>query len=666
MMRIDQATHDVSSHVHAKPAPRRAIAVPLSRTRPPLEIWASLAWAALLAAVAVAALAMLPARRAAAADAPAASAKEQQLLAVLTGDADEATKAITCKQLAIVGSSHSVDALEALLPNERLASWARIALEAIPGPEASAALRRSTAILRGRELIGVINTLGVRQDDAAVPLLLTRLSGGDDEIAAAAAAALGRIGGAAAVAGLEARLISTNEKCRDAAAEACVVAGESLLAEGKAGEAAALAAAVRQAEVSEQRKAEALRLAILAGGADGLALLTESFWEPSRRLFAMAVTTARSLPRGDAGLAADQAVVDGIEGLLAGKGPDARAGVLLDVLAQRSSKQAVPLVLRLVAEAPQPVRVAAIEAAGRLGDVSVLEPLLAAVADSDAEVAAAARGGLISLSGDEIDAALIERLQSESPAVLAAVVEAIGARRLDAGNELLPLADHGEEPVRIAVLRSLGSVGDLDAMEVIIARVRSPGSSAEAEAAKLALLEAAVRMPDREGCAERIAAALAKADEAAEADIVLLETLAAVGGPAALATINKAASSGVRSLEDASTRLLGTWMTADAAPVLLELATAREGAFRGRALRGYLRIARQFTMPDDQRAAMCRAALAVASNDDERKLVVEILPRNPSQSMLDVAREAETMPGVAEAAKAAATAITAALAKKAG
>ncbi|MDA0818560.1 MAG: PBS lyase, partial [Planctomycetota bacterium] len=186
------------------------------------------------------------------------------------------------------------------------------------------------------------------------------------------------------------------------------------------------------------------------------------------------------------------------------------------------------------------------------------------------------------------------------------------------------------------------------------------------EAAKLALLEAAVRMPDREGCAERIAAALAKADEAAEADIVLLETLAAVGGPAALATINQAASSGVRSLEDASTRLLGTWMTADAAPVLLELATAREGAFRGRALRGYLRIARQFTMPDDQRAAMCRAALAVAANDDERKLVVEILPRNPSQAMLDVAREAETMPGVAEAAKAAATAITAALAKKAG
>ena len=34
--------------------------------------------------------------------------------------------------------------------------------------------------------------------------------------------------------------------------------------------------------------------------------------------------------------------------------------------------------------------------------------------------------------------------------------------------------------------------------------------------------------------------------------------------------------------------------------------------------------------------------------------------------MLDVAREAETMPGVAEAEKAAATAITAALAKKAG
>jgi HEAT repeat protein len=648
--------------------PPKAIAVPIpmpfSRAELPQPgdsaqpgLARSFAWAVLLAIAWLGLVSVLPAAE--------PSAKERDLVAVLTSDAGEAEKAITCKQLAIYGSAHSVEALERLLPNERLASWARIALEAIPGPEASAALRRSTAVLRGRELIGVINTLGVRADADAVPLLLTRLSGSDDDVAEAAAAALGRIGGAAAVAGLESHLISDNENRRNAVAEACVVAGEALLDAGNASEAAALAAAVRKAEISEQREAEALRLAIRAGGSEGMALLTGSFWEPSQRLFAMAVITARSMPTGDDGSSVDAALTAGIEGLLAGKGPDNRAAILLDVVGQRGSSSALPLVLRLAADSPQSVRLAAIDAAGRLGDASVLEPLLVAVGDDDAEISAAARAAVTGLSGDAIDAALIEKLKSDNQAELIAVVEAIGTRRLNAGNQLVPLVAHADESVRVAVLRSLGSVADLDSMEVIITRVREPSSEAEGEAAKLALLEAAVRMPDRDRCAERIAAALADAKEAAAADIVLLETLAAVGGSKALATVQTAASSGASELEDASTRLLGTWMTADAAPVLLELASS-DNAFRGRALRGYLRIARQFTMPDDQRADMCRAALKAAANDDERKLVVEILPRNPSQAMLTVAREAAAMPGLAESAKAAAAAIEEKLAAKAG
>jgi HEAT repeat protein len=644
---------------HERP---RAIAVPLSREKATIGFKSSLALAVLLA-IASACLVML-----APAAAPAAepSAREKELLAVLTGDADEASKAITCKQLAISGSAASVDALEALLPNERLASWARIALEAIPGPEASAALRRSTAILRGRELIGVINSLGVREDADAVALLLTRLSGEDDDVAEAAAAALGRIGGAAAVAGLESRLIAEDEDRRNAVAEACVVAGEGLLADGKAAEAAAIAAAVREADVSEQRKAEALRLAILAGGEQGLALLTESFYEPSRRLFAMAVTCARSMPRGEDGRGVDDALVAGIEGLLGGKGPDTRATVLLNVVGERGSPATLPLVLRLITDAPPSVRIAAIEAAGRLGDASVLEPLLTAVTSTDETVAAAARTALTELSGEAIDAAFIERLTSDNPAVLVAVVEAIGARRLDAGGMLIPLVDHSEEPVRIAVLRSLGSVANLDDITVLITGVQKPKSEAEREAARLALLEAAVRMPDREGCAAKIASAIGAAKEAADSDVVLLETLAAVGGTRALSAVETAAASGARTLEDAATRLLGTWMTADAAPVLLKLAKASDGAFRGRALRGYLRIARQFTMPDAERASMCREALAAAANDEERTMVVEILPRNASKAMLEVAREAEKLPGTAEAAKAAAAAIEEKLAAKAG
>src|SRR5215207_2277378 len=62
--------------------------------------------------------------------------KEKELLAVLRSDAPSAEKAIACKKLAIDGSGAAAPDLAKLLSDPQLASWARIALEAIPGPEA--------------------------------------------------------------------------------------------------------------------------------------------------------------------------------------------------------------------------------------------------------------------------------------------------------------------------------------------------------------------------------------------------------------------------------------------------------------------------------------------------------------------------------------------------
>ncbi len=67
--------------------------------------------------------------------------KEKELIGVLqTSPPPE--KAIACKKLAIYGSKAAVPELAKLLTDAELASWARIALEAIPDPAADEALRR--------------------------------------------------------------------------------------------------------------------------------------------------------------------------------------------------------------------------------------------------------------------------------------------------------------------------------------------------------------------------------------------------------------------------------------------------------------------------------------------------------------------------------------------
>jgi hypothetical protein len=103
-------------------------------------------------------------------------------------------------------------------------------------------------------------------------------------------------------------------------------------------------------------------------------------------------------------------------------------------------------------------------------------------------------------------------------------------------------------------------------------------------------------------------------------------------------------------------------MTIDAAPALLDLAkTAPGDKYRVRALRGYIRIARQFVMPEAPRAEMCKNALDTATRPDEQKLVLQILARYPNAETFKVAAKAAQIPALKEDATMAALAIAAKL-----
>ncbi|MCE9632055.1 MAG: hypothetical protein K8S94_15245 [Planctomycetia bacterium] len=599
-----------------------------------------------------------------------ASGRERELLAVLRSETPESEKAITCKLLAIHGSAAAVGDLAALLGNERLSSWARIALEAIPGPEADAALRTATESLAGLELVGVINSIGVRSDAAAVGLLEKRLADADAGVAAAAAAALGRIGTPEAAAILS-RALAAGVPDRDAVAQACVVAAERLLAADKQAEAVALANAVWVAEVSEQRRAEGARFAILARGEEGIPMLVELLRSPAKRLFNMGLFTAREVGvqgRPDAALAeaVDLALVREVVAAPATPPAAERAMLVIDALAERNKagagKAVQSAILDAAAAGAKPVRLAAIRALGGVGDAAVVPRLLAIAADPDPECATAARDAIGVLPGDAVDREITTRLATADAKALPTLVGLVGDRRIAVVTEIIPLVDHADAGVRLAAIAALGSIVDLPNLDVLVKKAAAPRDETEAVAATAALREAAVRMADRDACAEKIAASATGARQT-----VLLDLLGDVGGTRALAAVNAAAKSGDEAIQDTATRLLGKWMTADAAPVLLELATTdAAGTFRGRCFKGYVRIARQFVLPDDERAGMCRKALAATQDPAARKSVIEILVRYPSAATLAVAKEAVAMQDVEAEAKAAVASIEAKLAKPAG
>src|SRR5258706_7645289 len=157
--------------------------------------------------------------------------KQRQLIAILKSDAKPAEKAVACKRLAVYGTKDAVPALAPLLADERLASWARIALEAIPGSAPDAALLTAAGKLQGKLLVGTINSIGVRRDAGAVGMLTGKLKDADVEVACAAAVALGHIGGAKAFKTLMQFLTASPPETRSAVAQGCILCGEGFLAQ---------------------------------------------------------------------------------------------------------------------------------------------------------------------------------------------------------------------------------------------------------------------------------------------------------------------------------------------------------------------------------------------------------------------------------------------------
>ena len=332
------------------------------------------------------------------------------------------------------------------------------------------------------------------------------------------------------------------------------------------------------------------------------------------------------------------------------KAPAERQGLLILALADRHEPRVLPAVLKAAQSGDGQLRILAFRALKRVGDASCVPALLDAVATGGAEVSQAAVETLESLQGKSVDDQLAAKLPDAKGKMRMVLIELTGRRRATAAAPALWLAaDDADPAVRAAAVASLGAVVETADLPKLIARIGTTKDDREAAALDKALRAVCLRAKDRQSVAAQLAAALATADGPAKARI--LETLNVVGGATSLKAIAEAARSSDEELRDTAFRVLGQWKSVDAAPILLELHNAvSDQRLKVRAIRAYIRIARQLDMPADQRAAMCRTALETAHRDEDKRLVLEILLRYPNEEMQAIALEAAKVPALKEEA----------------
>ncbi|MEE8450893.1 MAG: DUF1080 domain-containing protein [Thermoguttaceae bacterium] len=548
-----------------------------------------------------------------------------ELVGVLTSDASVFDKAKACQRLSIVGDESAVPMLARLLGDEKLSNYARCALEGIPGPAPDAALRGALSRFEGERLIGVLGSIGVRRDAKAIDSVAKLLDSDDRATAEAAARTLGYIGTLESARVLRGE-VSEITLLRPAVANACLICARCLTEQGETEQAVSLCDAVGEADVPEHVALAASYDAILALGNDGLPRLVEQLESDDPARFRLALQAARMLD------------IDASAALVAQfktQTPE-RQALLLIALGDLGSKASLPTVVEAAGSGEPEVRVQAIRTLAQLGDSSVIPVLLQGATQSDPRIAEAARSTLAVLQSGEINTAIVAMLDSGDSKTVALAVDMASQRKIaSAAPALLRLAQSNDTTVRPAAIGALGSTAAIDDLPKFIDLAIGTLGSEEFATAAPAFKAACVRMP-QEACAAELTAAMSGTSTVAK--VFLLEQLTAIGGTTALKTVSAAARNNDGAIQDAATRLLGEWLTADAAPVMLDLAkTLDSDKYKVRALRGYVRIARQLNMTSEQRMAVCRNTLAIAGRDADRLLVFEVLRRYPTPEGLALA-----------------------------
>lgn len=565
-------------------------------------------------------------------------------------DASIHDKSVACKKLAFYGNADAIPALVALLPDEKLSHYARYGLEGIPNPAAAAALRESTKTLTGRQLVGVVGSLGSIRDEQAVGLLSELLKNEDPQVAIAAASSLGKIGNEAALEALKAGDLDDIEVDaigRRALADACIECSERLASSGnsdKADEALKLVIRIypNRETAPDAIKAAIIRALILRNSISGPMGLENALLDTDPLVVETGLHTAREI-KTEAAAEVMVSIYDECSPemkiqLVRFYGEMGEDYPLLD--------KRVELLLSAVATDDSPeLQVAAVKSLASLGDVvpensPAIGSLLKLIASEDEALQAAVIDTLARQTSKSIDTKLIEKFESTDLPVAeqCATIELIGRRRVAGVTpRLAALAASSDPAIRLAAVRALGetiALADIDQLLDLYGKFQSVDRSAGVY--KEAVQAACIRMPDLDATVTKLAGSIA--GKPSEVQVFILDRIGELGGNAALKQLAELAVKGDAQLQDAATRILGGWMTADGAPVLLELArTHPEKNLRIRTLRGFIRIVRQLRLADKERLDYCKAALDVAQRPQEKQLAIETLTRIVSIDSMNVA-----------------------------
>jgi HEAT repeat protein len=550
---------------------------------------------------------------------------ESLLQALESPRASVACREMICRTLVLTGACSAAPKLADLVTDEKIGPMALFALQALPCPEVDEVLRGKLDSSKGGFRVALINSLGERRVRLAAAQLAGIVKDSDSAVVEAALAALGRFGDERSADFLAKAQIPSSLGA--AWADARLKCADSLAAAGKTSAALEIYRALNVQASPPPVAIAALRGMMRLAPEAAVAALLDSLRSGSV-----------DVQRAAAGALAETPGKDVTSQLAAQLGRLSSSGqvLVLGALAVRKDKSAAAAVAGLASSRDDSVRLTALDTLSEIGDDEHAEVFVRAIR-MGGETAERAVDCLARLRGASVDQVLLKSLADPTPAVRAALIGALAARRCSAATPSLVnlLADRDAE-VRMEAWKALAVVARPDSTNQLIARMLEVQSGRELQAAEQAVFAVCSSIAPSERRTDAVAAALPGKNAPQKSS--LLRVLGRLGGAEAVRLLREALEDKDAEVQDTAVRTMADWGDASTAGDLLKLARESDKpARRIVALRGYVRLAASTPVARREALGMLRTAMELAKRPEDRRMVLGSLADVPLPEALDLA-----------------------------
>lgn len=528
---------------------------------------------------------------------------------------DNKSKQFIIQQLQNIGKDDAVPFLEKYLHDEQLTGPAARALAQINTPAAEKVLLNALSNTKGDAQLSLIEALGYARYKPAALSIASQAKTEEQDLRKVVLYALARIGDPSSASALQAAAQKANYTRDNTEAlaayllflETLALNGNGAAAEKYATKLLADADAAKQV----QTKIAALQLLVFIQKEKSLPLLYKAMSDDKIEYPAAALSFAAKYRSA----ASNQQWLK----ILPNVSPAAQVQII-DYLSNSSDATLLPAMLNLLKDKNKEVRIAAIAAAQKIGQQNALPALLVMMKKGDTDEIAAVKKRLLLMKGDKVTTMITSELKNMPSAAKVALIEVLAARSADPSfSEVLAQLNSSDTSVHRAAVEALPFLSmqkDLSQLFSLLNNASSP----DIPSLQQAVISASAEIKDT---AERTKEILDEMKNLSkEKQSLYFNVLAAINSKDALSALQSAFGNGDEQTRVEAVAALSTANGANAARMLLHIASENNTAYSQKALDGYIDIIRRSSFPADEKLLMLKEAMALAQSDAQRKNIL--------------------------------------------